>query len=309
VKKHLLLLGFALATAQALYAQNEIGEVFSSDASVRGSVVLSGNGAHVLSGSQVSAGDGVAVLKLARGGELRICPKTNLSLSVDPGGTALVLGMNAGAMELNYSLQSAADSLLTPDFRVQLISPGNFHLAISVAASGDTCMRSLPGNDASIFVAEMMGNGAYQLSPGKNVLFKAGRISGATDAPSSCGCPELKVEAPARIQSPEQTDQASTSEASTTSHEALSAAPSAAPSSDGAEPHLEVESSFVYRGNEAVQDYYESVARLSLSSDNSGLALRLLPKVSGPVAQTKPPEKNPGILHRFGNFLGRLFRK
>lgn len=313
----------ALAAAP-LYAQNAIGEVFSSDASVRGSVVLSGNGAHVLSGSQVSAGDGAAVLKLERGGEVRICPKTNLSLSIDPSGTALVLGLNAGAMELNYSLLSAADLLITPDFRLQLISPGNFHLAVSVAVSGDTCLRSLPGNDASVFVAEMMGNGAYQLSPGRNVLFKGGRISGATDAPMACGCPELKAEA--RVQRQEPRDQnpaaagsgaaslANPSAASSANPSADLGAPTRAPSSatpgsNGAEAHLEVENSFVYRGNEAVQDDSAAVAKLSLSSDNSGLALALLPQVNGPVAKTMPPGKNPGMLHRFGKFLGRLFRK
>jgi hypothetical protein len=306
VKKHLLLLGFALTAAPALYAQNEIGEVFSSDASVRGSVVLSGNGAHVLSGSQVAAGDGVALLKLARGGEVRICPKTDLSLSVDASGKALVLGMNAGALELNYSLQASADSLITPDFRLQLISPGTFHLAISVAPSGDTCMRSLAGNDASVFVAEMMGDGAYQLSPGKNVLFKAGRISGATDAPAACGCRETKAETPAAVELPKQADQAGKPAAESAASFAASFAPQSAPPS---EAHLEVESSFVYRGEEAVQDYYGSVARLSLSSDNSNLALALLPTVSGPVAKTKPPEKNPGMFHRLGRFLGRLFGK
>ncbi len=75
---------------------------------------------------------------------------------------------------------------------MQLISPGTFHFAISVAATGDTCVRSLPGNDAAVFIAEMMGRDSYQLSPGKSVMFRGGKISGATDAPAACGCPELK---------------------------------------------------------------------------------------------------------------------
>jgi hypothetical protein len=317
VKKHLLL-GFALACTPALHAQNSIGEVFSSDASVRGSVVLSSNGARVLSGSQVSAGDGAALLKLERGGSVRICPKTNLSLSVDPSGDALVLGLNAGSMELDYSLSSAADSLITPDFRLQLISPGTFHLAISVAPSGDTCLRSLPGNDAAVFVAEMMGNGAYQLSPGKNVMFRAGRISGATDAPPVCGCPEMKpamesaatavptASAAAPALDPKATSLAVTPEAAPASAPALTHAPAG---ENGADPHLEVEGSFVYHGNKAVQDYYSSVARLSVSTDNSRLALALLPRVSEPAVKTLPPQKKTGLLHRFGSIFGRLFRK
>lgn len=295
VKRVWLALGCALLAAPALLAQNAIGEVLSSDANVRGSVVLSGNGTRVLSGSQVSAGDGVALLKLERGGEIRICPRTILSLSVDASGKSLVLGMNAGAMEVEYPLQSAVDSLLTPDFRMQLISPGSFHLAISVAPSGDTCLRTLPGNDAAVFVAEMMGTESYQLSPGKNVLFKAGKISGATEAPRNCGCPETSPAPPA---------------AKVVEPSPAPAVQEAAQAEKASEAHLEVDTSFVYRGKDTTQDYYTTVARLSLSKNNSELALALLPTVSGPVAaETKPPEKKPGILRRFSSFVARLFGK
>jgi hypothetical protein len=310
VKKRCLLLGLALTATPAIHAQNVIGEVFASDASVRGSVVLSGNGAHVLSGSQVSAGDGVAVLKLERGGEVRICPKTNLSLSVDPSGKALVLGLNAGSMELDYSLNSATDSLITPDFRLQLISPGTFHLAISVAPSGDTCMHSLPGSDASVFIAEMMGSDTYQLSPGKNVMFSAGKISGAREAPPVCGCPATKSEMQmTEAATPLGAGSAPVVETPATAPEAVPETAKETPRSNSAESHLEAESTFVYRGSEAVQDTYTSVARLSLSKDNSKLALALLPTVSGPGQISKQQEKNPGRLHRFGSFLGRLFGK
>ena len=302
VKKHLLLLGLALAATPAIHAQNAVGELFSGDASVRGSVFLSGNGTHVLSGSQVTAGDGAALLKLERGGQVRICPKTNLSLSADPSGKAIVLGLNEGSMELDYALYSAVDTLITPDFRVQLISPGTFHFGISVASSGDTCVRSLPGNDAALFIAEMMGADSYQLSPGKSVIFRGGKISRAAEAPAECGCPELK----SLIVVPE---------AVTLPPEVLPPS-GAAVNGTGANSgpaHLEVSGSFVYRGNEAVQDYYSSVARLSLSADNSKLALALLPQVKGPVqapdAGARPVKKKEGVLHRFGSFFGHLFGK
>ncbi len=197
-----MLLGIALAMAPAANAQNAIGEVFSGDAGVRGAVLLSSGGTHVLSGSQITAGDGAALLKLERGGELRICAKTNVSLSSDAAGKALVLGLNAGAMELNYSLASSADLLITPDFRLQLISPGTFHLAISVTPTGDTCLRSLPGDDAAVFISEMIGSDSYQLSPGKNVMFRAGKISGATEAPAVCGCQETAQEMMVRADPP-----------------------------------------------------------------------------------------------------------
>jgi hypothetical protein len=315
-KKRVLLLGLALASTAQAQEQKAIGEVFSGDARVRGSVVLTAQGTHVMSGSQVSAGEGAALLKLARGGQVRICPRTNLSLSSDASGRSLSLGLDTGSMELDYTLTGAADSLMTPDFRLQLISPGSFHLAISVRPSGDTCLRSLAGNDAAVFVAEMMGNDSYQLSPGKNVLFVGGKISGATQAPEVCGCPEIRL--PERRAPPTEVA-AAVSEAPSLKAPPADAPPATLPATAAAGPaaespakaeqateaHMEVDSGFLYRGDAAAQDIYGSVSRLSLSTDSSKLALALLPQVSGPAAIPVTPEKKTGFMH----WLGRLFSR
>lgn len=300
-RKSLLLLGLALAATPAVHAQKAIGEVFSNDVSARGRGAIAGSGTRVLSGSQVTAGDEAALLKLERGGQLRICPRTNLSLSADASGKVLALGLNTGALEINYELGSAADSLLTPDFRLQLISPGTFHLAISVSSSGDTCLRSLAGGDAPVFATEMMGGGSYQLLPGKSVLFRAGKISGATAAPSECGCPEIAAEMGAYRNGPA---------AALPRPAAQTAAANAAmnATTQAVKAHLGLDSSFVYRGNEAARDYYETVSRLSISTDNSKLALALLPAAI-PPAESKPAAKKEGILQRLGSLLGRLFHR
>ena len=167
VKKRLLLLGLALAGSPGgRCAERNRRIIFRRCERARLGVVLRQRHACTqrLAGSSRRRS---ALLKLKRGGEVRICPRTNLSLSSDPSGKALVLGLNAGAMELDYALHSAADSLITPDFRLQLISPGTFHLAISVTPTGDTCLHSLPGNDAALFIAEMMGNGLLSALAGK----------------------------------------------------------------------------------------------------------------------------------------------
>jgi hypothetical protein len=294
VKKSWLLLGLALGCTAAAQAQSSIGEVYSGEASVHGAVVLSGHGTRVLNGSQVAAGDGAAVLKLERGGEVRICPQTNLSLSADASGRALMLGLNAGSMELNYRLSTAADSVITPDFRLQLISPGRFHLAISVAPSGDTCVRTLAENEAAVFITEMMSNELYQLSPEKGVLFRKGKIAGATEAPALCGCPETKPSVPQAAAEPTQ------------ARPAAKDLTAAAKNANESPAHLEVESSMAFRGDRAVQDFYMTVAKLSVSTDNSKLALALLPKVSEPP---KAAEKKESVLHRLASFLGKLFRK
>jgi hypothetical protein len=316
-KKQVLLLGFALATGGAAHGQNAIGEVFAGDASVRGQVLFSNQGTQVVSGSQVAAGEGAAVLKLKRGGQVRICPKTILSLASDASGKALALAISAGSMELDYTLTGAADSVLTPDFRLQLISPGTFHLAISVGASGDTCVRTLPGNDAAVFVAEMMGKDSYQLSPWKSVLFGGGKIAGATVAPQACGCPELA--APARVPDMAASPAVGGSPATEAPlaekqiikekpapEEAIKEIPgAAAPAEQTAVAHLDVDTRLVYRGDQQAPDLYGMVSRLSLSTDNSGLALALLPQVSGPPAKPAAAEKKTGFMHWLGHLFGR----
>jgi len=291
VKRSPLLLGVVLSAAP-LVAQNVVGDLYSGDASVRGSITLSAAGMRVLSGSQVAAGEAAALLRLNRGGQLRICPKTSLSLN-EGANSGLVLGLNAGAMELDYVLASGADTLLTPDFRLQLISPGTFHLAISVAPSGDTCLRTLNGDDAAVFVAEMIGSDSYQLSPGKSVFFRAGKVSGATDAPASCGCPEPKPATFSALPTPPPKTEA----------EAPIPPPAAA-----AQPHLEADSSFAYHGRGVAEDIAVTVARLSLSNDNSMLAMALLPRVSPPPEAAAKPESKPNLMRRIASFFHRIFR-
>src|SRR5205085_5228858 len=175
----------AIAAAQAV-----IGDVVASDASVKGAVVLASTGTRVLSGSSISAGKGAATLRLARGGELRVCPNTELSVAAAANGRDLSLGFGSGALELDYQLASSSDALQTPDFRLQLAGPGRFHVAIASNARGDACVRPLAGNSASIIVTELMGDGVYQVQPGETVTFAAGKVAARTsDVPESCGCP------------------------------------------------------------------------------------------------------------------------
>ena len=56
-----------IALCSCACAQQPVGEVFASDATVQGSVQLTGAGATVMSGASVTAGDAAARLKLARG--------------------------------------------------------------------------------------------------------------------------------------------------------------------------------------------------------------------------------------------------
>ncbi len=172
------------------HAQDALAEVFASDATVRGSVVLAGSGTKVLSGSSISAGAQAAVVRLVRGGEVRVCPGNSVTLASATGGRDLLWGVGTGAIEVHYALQASADTLMTPDFRLLLAGPGAFHFALSSDNRGNTCVRSLPGASSSVIVQEMAGSGSYQVRPGDQVLFRNGQMSEVdSTTPLSCGCP------------------------------------------------------------------------------------------------------------------------
>jgi len=170
-------------------AQVPLGDVYSSDATVRGAVALSAASMRVMSGSTVNAGLSNASVRLIRGGELRVCQGSSVSLTASANGAQLMVGMSSGTLEMHYPLANSRDSIMTPDFEVTLAGPGVFHLAVSADQSGNTCIQSLHGNTGTVTISELMGDGSYTLNPGEQVFFRAGHASNPGPVVGNCGCP------------------------------------------------------------------------------------------------------------------------
>ncbi len=294
-----------------------IGQLYASDASVKGSVMLAGSGTSVLSGSSIEAGTQAATLKLERGGSLLVCEGTKLSVTSSQNGRQLLLSLNSGNLELNYPLGTEADTLLTPDLRLLMPGPGTVHVAVRVAPNGDTCVQSLPWNAAAVVVSESMGDDTYQVKPDEAVLFKGGHLKQASRSSSNCGCPK-------EVRTQEAKAAPSAPVSSTPAPAAATLPPPSHPqtnqqlaSAPPPEQHMTADAPFIFHGDDPSPDLRPIVLTLKLENTRIvPLEPTVLPPPSNnkkaPAAQSaqnQPTDQKQshGFFSKVGAFFASIF--
>lgn len=216
-----------------------------------------------------------------------------------------MLAMGSGTVEIDYSMeQRGSDFLLTPDFSIQLAGPGTYHFALGVNKRGDTCVKTLPGNNSSVVISELLSSSVYKTKPQEAASFKAGKLDTNSPLNEECGCPAsnpvMKAAAPTPpppVQQPEapkpSPEKVLLSDASDTS------AP--IPADRPGQVHVQVDTPFVFNARNSAQIRPYAVAKLKFSDLPNVFFVQekvdpiVLEEKLAPVSAVEVPQPQPTV--------------
>jgi hypothetical protein len=324
--RFLFIAGSLALAAPFLAAQQPIGRTSATEVQVSGAVDISHGETTLGNGSEITAGNQPVKITLERGGELRLCSTSSVHLSKDrsiddPANSALMMALNRGAMEANYSVGKYSDVLLTPDLRILVSGPGQADLSIRVNAQGDTCVDNHGAGAPYVTVSSELEGGAYRVLPDQRVNFQHGSLREVVDhEPEPCGCPKTPaVNVAAAPGGPSSTPADTAFPVAQSEGLAAPPAPHPLPVVPPGEPHVQVTVPLTYEGDKPAAPAAAPVAAPPAAAPvpvpapapppTPAPEVASTPEVASVAPAPHPPPTQGGLFHRMGHFFSKIFGK
>lgn len=263
-----------------------------SAAVVTGALQVVGGRALISSSGSVTSGPNPTEVALPHRGELRICSATTVKIAADSGVPSgetpgLMMAMDHGAVEANFTTGQNADTILTPDFRILIGGPGPANVKVRLGQGGDTCVDNPAAPNAPyVLVTSVFDGRLYRVQPGQRVMFQHGSLDTVVDQEKEpCGCPP----APAQVEGNEfPLAQSEGMAPSPTVQKSLS--PTKQKTAKAAPP-------LVYNAGDTAAN--TPTTDVQAASDQAA--------ADSAAAEKKAKRKKPGIFVRIGHLFRRIF--
>jgi hypothetical protein len=171
-----------------------------------GAIEIPDGKAAIESDGSITAGDRSVMVTLPHRGSLRVCQSTKVNLLTDssvsasltPETSGLMMALDRGALEANFSTRKNSDVILTPGFRIVISGPGIAAVQVRLGEKGDLCVDNKGEKAPYVTVSSIFEGGVYRVNASQRVSFQNGSLTEVVDnEKESCGCPPEA--APAQI--------------------------------------------------------------------------------------------------------------